>query len=477
MNFSTAALFIGLSAVAGSYGWGMRGCKIGGEKGALLPGAFLGLLFAWFAPAETIRDHFWLITAAGALGMAFGGTETYGQTLGFVVSKKPPENYAKGMTGVLVKGALWFGIFGSVVGIALGAAAGERYRAGDIIVLLALFIPVKLLGTLIFNKPLDPSKNRYPKIYFSAGRQEEWGGLLLMLVSLVVLMAYRGDAFALWLCLAGVLSGSAGWFIGLSLFALANHPLNSGRYFYGPLQKKGYISGWKIMEFTLGAAGGLGISVCYVLKYELLRANLAPLKLGGALWNPLGGLSRPLSWAAFALFFVPMLQHLFYYLEKHRKGDQKRYHAAGAAFEWLEMPFLLCFPLALVLLGSVETARLVSFFLLFWVIVEMDFFERAAFEKSRWLWFVPLMGLAAAALACWALVPGSFTAWQTWLMYCVAYEFFELCWLVHESAKRNKAEHRPVYMLQMRRLSEPLVHLWFLLQIAALIIVGFFVLR
>nr|HQH64145.1 hypothetical protein [Clostridiales bacterium] len=189
------------------------------------------------------------------------------------------------------------------------------------------------------------------------------------------------------------------------------------------------------------------------------------------------GLSRPLSWAAFALFFVPMLQHLFYYLEKHRKGDQKRYHAAGAAFEWLEMPFLLCFPLALVLLGSVETARLVSFFLLFWVIVEMDFFERAAFEKSRWLWFVPLMGLAAAALACWALVPGSFTAWQTWLMYCVAYEFFELCWLVHESAKRNKAEHRPVYMLQMRRLSEPLVHLWFLLQIAALIIVGFFVLR
>jgi len=75
MSFSDAAVFIGLCAVAGSYGWGMRGCKIGGEKGALLPGAFLGLLFAWFAPAEIIRDHFWLITAAGALGWASGGPE------------------------------------------------------------------------------------------------------------------------------------------------------------------------------------------------------------------------------------------------------------------------------------------------------------------------------------------------------------------------------------------------------------------
>lgn len=477
MTFSTAALFIGLCAVAGSYGWGMRGCKIGGEKGALLPGAFLGLLFAWFSGSEVIRDNFWLIAAAGALGMAFGGTETYGQTLGFVVVKKPPENYRKGMAGVLVKGALWFGIFGSVVGIALGAAAGKRYQAIDIVVLIALFIPVKLLGTLIFNKPLQPAKNRFPKIYFSAGRQEEWGGLLLMLVSLIVLMAYRGDTFALWLCLAGVLSGSTGWFIGLSLFALANHPLKSGRYFYGPLQKKGYIGGWKIMEFTLGAAGGLGISICYVLKYGLLRANLAPLDAGGGLWNPLGNWSKPLSLVALALFFVPMLQHLFYYLEKKKQANQKRYHLAGIAFEWLEMPCLLCFPLALVLLGSAETARLVSIFLLFWVIVEMDFFERAVFVKTRWLWFVPLMGLAATALAGWALIPGSFTAWQTWLMYCVAYELFELGWIFDETVRRNKAENKPACLLKMRRMSEPLVHAWFLVQISALIITGFFVFR
>lgn len=476
MTFTDAAVFIGLCAVAGSYGWGMRGCKIGGEKGAMLPGAFLGLLFAWFSGSEVIRDNFWLIAAAGALGMAFGGTETYGQTLGFVVVKKPPENYAKGMTGVLVKGALWFGIFASVVGIALGAAAGERYQAIDIIVLVALFIPVKLLGILIFNKPLNPAKNRFPKLYFSAGRQEEWGGLLLMLVTLIILMAYRGDTFALWLCLAGVLSGSVGWFIGLSLFALANHPMTNGRYFFGPLQKKGYIGGWKIMEFTLGAAGGLGISICYVLKYSLLRANLAPLDAGEALWNPLGGLSKPLSWVAFALFFVPMLQHLFYHLEK-KKPANKRYHVAGLAFEWLEIVFLFCFPLTLVLLGSAETARLVSFFLLFWVIVEMDFFERAVFEKSRWLWFIPLMALAGAALAGWAWIPGSFTAWQTWLMYCVAYEFFELCWVFQETVKRNKAENRPACVLQMRRLSEPLVHAWFLVQITALVITGAVVFR
>lgn len=32
-------LFLAFSAVSVSYGWGMRGTIIGGEKGAMLPGA------------------------------------------------------------------------------------------------------------------------------------------------------------------------------------------------------------------------------------------------------------------------------------------------------------------------------------------------------------------------------------------------------------------------------------------------------
>ena len=48
-NPSGILLFIGLSTVAMSYGWGMRGTNIGGETGAMLPGALMGLLAAVFA--------------------------------------------------------------------------------------------------------------------------------------------------------------------------------------------------------------------------------------------------------------------------------------------------------------------------------------------------------------------------------------------------------------------------------------------
>ncbi|HZK39223.1 MAG TPA: hypothetical protein VFD23_03615, partial [Clostridia bacterium] len=78
----------------------------------------------------------------------------------------------------------------------------------------------------------------------------------------------------------------------------------------------------------------------------------------------------------------------------------------------------------------------------------------------------------------------SYTAWQTWLLYCIAYEFFEICWMVHiskeksEQLKQGEAgrEKKPFYK-RFRRLSEPLVHGYFLVQITALLIIGFFVFR
>ncbi|MCL2298616.1 MAG: hypothetical protein FWC27_00520, partial [Firmicutes bacterium] len=70
-------LFIAISAVAMSYGWGMRGTTLGGEKGAMLPGALMGLLIAVFSGSPFLRENFFLLSAAGALGIYFGGSMSY----------------------------------------------------------------------------------------------------------------------------------------------------------------------------------------------------------------------------------------------------------------------------------------------------------------------------------------------------------------------------------------------------------------
>ncbi len=75
--------------------------------------------------------------------------------------------------------------------------------------------------------------------------------MLFLLIGLIVLMTLRADTYALWFSLSGAVSGALGWALGINLFYLVNHPLKSGRYLMGKLQKNGFIGGWKIMEFTL----------------------------------------------------------------------------------------------------------------------------------------------------------------------------------------------------------------------------------
>ena len=46
------------------YGWKMRGTVVGGEKGAMVPGLFAGLILALFAGGK-IAENFWIPAAAG----------------------------------------------------------------------------------------------------------------------------------------------------------------------------------------------------------------------------------------------------------------------------------------------------------------------------------------------------------------------------------------------------------------------------
>lgn len=479
MTFTVALGIITFASLAGSFGWAMRGTKIGGEKGAMLPGALLGMIFARFSGSEIIRENFWVFSAVGALAMFYGGTETYGETLGFIVNKKPPENYAKGLQGVLLKGALWFGIFASFIGIAFNAMAGNVYKASDFIIFFSVLVPFRFLGILIFNHPLKPDEKKFPRFYFSKTRQEEWGGLLFILIALVVLMAWRRDMYSLMFAAAGAVSGSLGWALGINLFYLANFPLKSGRYFYGPLQKKGYIGGWKIMEFTLGAVGGLGTALYFCLSYGKLQEITAVIEKNGSLWNPYADPQGIAMWVSLVLILITSLQYPFQnaYNPGVKAGSKTDY--IGKVFERLEHPFFSYMPLMFILMGSVRTAQLISFFVMFFVIVQKDFFERFIKHPGRWFWFIVLVGGGSAVLAGELLLPNSYSAWQTWLMYLVAYEFFELCWIAHENRRRAKEdkEAKISFFGRWRRMGEPLVHIYFAVQITALLIIGFFVFR
>ena len=48
MTTQNELVFIAISMLTLCFGWGMRGSAIGGEKGAMLPGAFMGILCVWY---------------------------------------------------------------------------------------------------------------------------------------------------------------------------------------------------------------------------------------------------------------------------------------------------------------------------------------------------------------------------------------------------------------------------------------------
>jgi hypothetical protein len=464
------------TSLAASYAWAMRGTKIGGEKGAMLPGAVLGLIFAWFSGYDLIRENFFVFSAVGALAMSYGGSQTYGETLSFVVSQKPPENYKKGIIALIVKGSLWFGIFGAYMGMAFNAACGQKYNRLDFIVLFAILVPLRGLGVYILNRPVKPRENIFPKIYFSKTRNESWGGLLFVLLALTALMAAKGDTYSLGFTLAGAVSGAVGWVIGINLFYLANHPLNNGKFFYGKLQEKGYVGGWKIMEFTLGAVGGLGTALYFFLNkqgFSKMTSNISGGKLfPGFKANALSFLP----WIALFLIFLPASQHLLQSGQNSKIKSKSKADVLGEIMEWLEEPIYSVIILSFIMLGNLKTAKLVSFFLILWLAVEKDLFERFIKTKQKWLWSIVFWGSLTAALLGEIFLPNSYPALYTWILYIFVYEFFELIWIDYEArqAKENKGKS---FFKRWRRTSEPTVHIYFFIQIVILLAVGILMFR
>ncbi len=255
-----------LAAMAGGMAWGIRG-QYGHETGAMIAGVLVGLVvIVRFCP------HFSSLQAARAvalmaIGVSFGGSMTYGQTVGLTHDGPLVGNAAAlrwGLFGLFIKGAVWIGFAGALLGMGL---SGKRYRPLEAGLLLVGCTLLLFVGVWLFNQPYDPANRQLPKIYFSDDwrwepdselkpRRERWGGILVALAGLFVYVsAFKRDALARQLTLWGLLGGGLGFSLGQCVQAAnAWHPewFNQGALSHFTQ----HVNWWNAMETTFGLIFG-----------------------------------------------------------------------------------------------------------------------------------------------------------------------------------------------------------------------------
>jgi hypothetical protein len=301
-----------LSALAGGMGWGIRG-QYGHETGAMLAGLLVGLVLALhFCP--------WAGALIGAravalitLGIAFGGSMTYGQTIGLTQDEALVGNWSAlrwGLLGLFIKGAIWVGFAGVFFGIGLSAT---RYRVWELgLVGLGLLL-LLWLGLRCLNEPFLPGERILPRFYFSADwywtpeadlrpRRERWGGLLVALIGLLAYVGWvRRDRLSRNLGLWGMLGGGLGFSLGQSLQAF--HAWN-GEWFQGgwlgrvdPL-----LNWWNLMEIAFGAIWGLTLALgLWLNRREVNPPEIAP--------NP--ALNPVVEWGLLAVYLPALIAWQF----------------------------------------------------------------------------------------------------------------------------------------------------------------------
>ena len=436
-------IFIIFSMLAMCFGWGIRGSAIGGEKGAMLPGAFMGIMCVWYTGSELLMENVFLFAAACALGYFYGGMEPYGSTMALILHhNKPRYNPPLGYLALAFKGTIWGGLGSAFLGISFSAMSGVVYKWYDFVIFFALVPLSQEIGYRIFNTPYDPEHGRMPKIGFSEDSREEWGRNVIIVAELLIMMIIRGDIFSIIMWLGGMLFGAIGWVIGIGLYDKECHMLKNGKRMFGKLDELGMIDGWKMMELVQGLAQGFGISVAFVLAWPLAKEKMSVAEANGALWHPIPqNVDTILSWIFCALIILT----IFLFIIPYRRNGNKITRAFGEVdmniVEVLERPCYMVWPLALIMLGSVTMASIICCFTMYYVIAQHDGLERYWDYKGIKFIRIFLIIVGAVLLAVQAI--RGYSLWETWIFYCVGYLIFEFFFmfrpkLVKENYQKSK---------------------------------------
>lgn len=273
-----------LPALAGGMGWGIRG-QYGHETGAMIAGVLVAATVAVLYLQQRSSLSAARLIALTAIGISFGGSMTYGQTVGLTHNGEVIGNFAAlrwGLLGLFIKGAIWIGLAGGFMGIGLSR---QRYGPLEACILLLVMIGLQAVGVALVNRPYVPqdqysegqliAERALPNIYFSEHpdwypdkselkpRREGWGGLLLAWFGFVGYASFvRRDRIVRNLAVAGFIAGGFGFSIGqcVQAFHSWNPTLFSEGWFGGVSP---YINWWNMMEITFGLilGGGLGLGV------------------------------------------------------------------------------------------------------------------------------------------------------------------------------------------------------------------------
>jgi hypothetical protein len=249
--------FIAIPALTMSVAWGLRGTIGGGPLGAMIPGSLLALTLCTaldLTPALAAR-----VAVCGTVGLAFGGQETYGQTVGLVASRG--AQFWTGLAGIGLKGAVW----GLVGGAVLGAAfVMPRRAARRWLLALGCLVAGTALGWALIDEP----KLLYFSNRLDRPRPELWAGLLTggLAFAAGLSVVLPAGARVVWTFAgAGALGGGLG-FAGGILGYVGGEALGlSPRWF----------SGWKLMEFTFGLLLGAALGWAALRQRHRLPRDIA----------------------------------------------------------------------------------------------------------------------------------------------------------------------------------------------------------
>lgn len=423
MEISKLVLCCIVTSFAVHYGWRMRGTVIGGEKGAMLPGLLAGMFLALFS-GGAIAGNFWLPAAAGLIGMSYGGIEPYGDTIAFIMSPKTvAPNPKKGYTGLAVKGALWFAVGGGFIGLSLSAMGG-RYKPLDIILFPICTAISQFIGYIIFNQPYNRENGKYPKIYFAFESREEWGSNVGVLVTVFAFAAVRKDILTLSMAGCGLIFGAAGWVVAMKLYSATERPMKNGKYLLGIFSQKKLVSGWPNMEYCLGTFGGMGIALGFSLASKEVVTINNTISLNG-LYHPFDIPEKAPIITVCVLFVLLLALNLGLSLYE-QSGHKYSY------FIWdcIERPLFNTLPFVLVLMCRVECARLLTAFMLIYVLCIKTHFDRLKKEQHRTLHTIIFGGMALAVFIAsiilpafpspvWVILSGTFVYIASDIWWCV----------------------------------------------------------
>lgn len=449
-DYSVICLII-FSVFFTSYAWGMRGTTIGGEKGAMLPGAVIGLAIAYFSDILIVKENFFVFAAIGSCGMYFGGSMTYGETLSISMSKRPAENMKKGLTALFVKGFGWFGAFGGIFSVGTLAVCG-KFMLYEI-ACIALALPASMiLFYFIFNRPYKPRENIFPKIYFSYTRAESWGALIGLFIMCLITVILKRSFFGIIFTLFCALGGAIGWVAAQLLQVFIKHYAIDCKF--KPIQilseKRGAES-WKAMECTLGAFGGLFAAIGFIAGYKDFYKLTLSLEINGGIINRSDNLSDVLFIVWLILIAVDFI-HYFIQPPKDEiklkrdllngKIDQIQYEEAIAkgtkhskifniyqtATEGTESSIYAAIPFLLICLGGLKAASLVSFFLIAFVVIQEVALEKEPYPKAAIPLKICYMFIAVGIFAANMFFEPSVTV--VFILYSVFYELTALYFII-----------------------------------------------